>query len=215
MDDQAYSPGVRVVSLDNQDIGVVEGVDDARSELEVRLNSGDTLRVPFEVIDHSASTPDRIVVQGAVGDMDANTVDDVEPENPRLTEPGDSATLSLVGEEAVAHVRDVGRGRVIINKRVEMVPHEAAVDIGTDTVEVTRVPINEEYDAVPGTRQEEDTLIVPVVEEVLVISKRYRVIEEVHITKRREMHREVFEQDLQREVVEVVEVDAEGNPVDR
>lgn len=215
MDKKRYTPGTRVVSLDDQDIGTVQRVDHVQSELEVRLkDDGGILRVPYEVIDDSASSRKRIVIQGAVGDLKAER-SHVEMENAQVTEPGDAQTLSLVGEEATAHVRDVSRGRVIIDKHVELVPHEANVEIGTDVVEVNRVPVNEEFEVAPGSRQEGDTLIVPVVEEVLVVSKRYRVIEEVHVTKRREMHTEIFEEDLQREVVDVREVDADENPVER
>lgn len=215
MKKKPYVPGARVMSLDDQDIGTVERVDEGNAELDVRLNNGrGILRVPFEVIDASSSTGERIVIQGALGELDEDVVAPTMG-HARLTAPGDHETLTLVGEEAVAHVRDVARGRVVVHKHVEMVPHEASVEVGTDTVEITRVPVNEEFDDAPGSRQEGDTLIVPVIEEVLVVSRRYRVIEEVHVTKHREIHTEIFEEDLQREVVDVREVDADGNPVVR
>jgi stress response protein YsnF len=46
------------------------------------------------------------------------------------------------------------------------------------------VPVNRPVDAVPEVRYEGDTMIIPLVEEVVVIEKRLVVKEELHITKR-------------------------------
>lgn len=203
-----YTGGASVVSMDGYDVGTVERVDD--DYLVVRLrNSPRSMRVPFDVIDNEASTNDRIVIQGAVGDLEASRT------NPRITEPGDGVTLPLVGEEAIAHVREVSRGRVVVDKHVEMVPHEARIDVGTDRVDVERVAVNQEVDEPPSTRQEGDTLIVPVVEEVLVVTKRYRIIEEVHVHKYRDVQTETFQEDLKREVVDVREIDENDQIVER
>jgi len=59
-----------------------------------------------------------------------------------------------------------------------------------DEVAVERVPINQIVDQVPDTRQEGDVLIVPVVEEVLVVQKRLLLKEEVRIQRRRNEVRE-------------------------
>lgn len=206
---QFFNEGARVISLDGEDIGTVEkmtgtGVD---ANLVVRLTDGSrTMMVPYSVIDEDRSTEDEAYVQGAVG----NLLD----EQMAIGEHKHD-TLELVAEEAEAHVHEVDRGRVLIDKTVEMVPHRADVEVGTDVVDVDRVDINEEFNEPPQTRQEGDTLIVPVIEEVLVVSKRYRVIEEVRITKRRDVHTETFEENLKREVVTVTEEDVDGEIVDR
>ena len=204
-----YSRGAKVVSLDGVDVGTVEQVDD--DGVHVLLADSDkTMFVPYEVIDDEASTTERVVVQGAVSE-------DVEPSpmNASVTQPGDHHTLPLIAEEAIAHVHEVDRGKLIIDKRVEMVPHEAKVDVGTDRVEIERVPINKEVETAPETRQEGDTLIVPVIEEVLVVTKRFRIIEEVHVRKVRDVETQTFQEELRREVVDIEERDAEGEIVDR
>jgi uncharacterized protein (TIGR02271 family) len=138
-----------------------------------------------------------------------------------LLEPGlgidarESRSIGLAAEEAIAHVHEADRGRVRIDKTVEIVPHEAAIDVGTDRVEVERVAVDQQVDAPPKVRQEGDTLVVPVVEEVLVVTKRYRIIEEVRVTRYRDIQTETFREDLRREVVTVTEEDAEGNIIDR
>lgn len=203
-----YATGARVVSLDGVDLGEVDHVD--REGLIIRLRDGSRMmRVPFDVVDEAASGEGRVVVQGAIEGIDASTG------NPRIEEPGDAETLRLVGEEAVAHVREVDRGRVVISKHVETFPHEAEVEIGTDRVEVERVPVNEEVETAPEVQREGDTLIVPVIEEVLVVTKRYRVVEEVRVRKIRDVETRTLQEDLRREVVDVREIDEHGEEVDR
>lgn len=209
MDERLFNPGARVVSLDRQEIGTVERVSGVGSDAQVivRLPDGErTMLVPYNVIDLATSTEDYVVVQGAVGDLLDDQMDLGEHE---------TQTFALSAEEAVAHVHEVNRGRLLINKTVEMVPHEANVDVGTERVDVERVAVNEEVDTPPEVRQEGDTLVVPVVEEVLVVTKRYRIIEEVRVTKHRDVTTQTFHEELKREVVTVTEEDAEGNVVDR
>lgn len=209
MDERIYNAGARVVSLDGQDVGTVEEMTGAGSDaqLVVRLVDGDrTMLVPYDVIDARQSDENLVVIQGAVGDLLGTQMDIDEHEK---------ETFALSAEEAIAHVHEVDRGRVLVDKTVELVPHEAAVEVGNDRIEVERVAVDRETDTPPETRQEGSTLIVPVVEEVLVVTKRYRIIEEVRVTKIRDVTTETFHEELKREVVTVTEVDAEGNVIER
>lgn len=209
MDERLFNTGARVVSLDGQDVGVVEQLSGEGSDahLIVRLVDSDrTMMVPIEVIDDAQSTEELVVIQGSIGEL----------LNPQMdTGEHKSESFGLTAEEAIAHVHEVDRGRVMIDKTVELVPHEARIDVGTDRIEVDRVPVNTEVDVPPEIREEGDTLVVPVVEEVLVVTKRYRVVEEVRVTKHRDVRTETFQEDLKREVVTVTEEDQEGNVVDR
>lgn len=209
MDERIYNAGARVVSLDGHDVGTVEEVTGAGSDaqLVVRLVDGDrTMLVPWEVIDPERSDENLVVIQGAVGDL-------LEPQMD--VDEHETRSFALSAEEAIAHVHEVDRGRVLIDKTVELVPHEAQVEVGNDRVDVDRVAVDVEVDTPPEIRQEGETLIVPVVEEVLVVTKRYRIIEEVRVTKHRDITTETFHEDLKRERVTVTEEDAEGNVVDR
>jgi stress response protein YsnF len=209
MDERIFNEGARVVSLDGQDIGTVESITGEGSDAQVvvRLRDDDrTMMVPYSVIDAERSNEDLLVIQGAVGDL----LDTQMPVGDHETQ-----SFSLSAEEAVAHVHEVDRGRVLIDKTVELVPHDAAVEVGNDRIEVERVAVDQEVDTPPEIRQEGDTLVVPVVEEVLVVGKRYRIIEEVHVTKHRDITTETFHEELRREVVTVTEEDQEGNIVER
>lgn len=94
--------------------------------------------------------------------------------------------LPVVHEEVRVGTRRVDTGRgVRLRKTVNEQVHHIEQPLLRDALEVTRVavdrlvPLNE----APRTRQEGDTLIVPVFEEILVVEKRLRITEEIHITR--------------------------------
>jgi uncharacterized protein (TIGR02271 family) len=57
-----------------------------------------------------------------------------------------------------------------------------------EEVEVRRVPVGREVDAPVAVRHVGDTIIVPVMEEVLVVRKQLRLVEELHIRRTRREH---------------------------
>lgn len=108
------------------------------------------------------------------------------PEN--MIEPDDKVEqvrVPVIEEEATIGKRRVETGRV----RVRTVPREREelVEEALESVEVDveRVPIGREIDAAPDVREEGDTLVIPVVEERLVIQKRLFLREEIHVHRRR------------------------------
>lgn len=117
--------------------------------------------------------------------------------------PDHEDTIEVHAEDVDISKRLVERGRVRIESSVEDVPFSRDVEYGQDVVDVKHVPIDEEFDEIPQTRQEGNTIIIPVVEEVVVISKRYRLVEEVHVTRRRETQTEHVETTVKRQSVSV------------
>lgn len=61
-----------------------------------------------------------------------------------------------------------------------------------ERIEIERLPIGRQIDAVPSVREEGDTTILPVVEEIVVVERRLILKEEVHIRRVQvtEHHRE-------------------------
>jgi stress response protein YsnF len=85
---------------------------------------------------------------------------------------------------------DTGRG-VRISKTVTELPFEVNEILHRDEVSVRHVPIDRivAVGEAPASRHEGDTLIIPIVEEVLVVERRLRIKEELHVTTtRREEH---------------------------
>jgi uncharacterized protein (TIGR02271 family) len=98
------------------------------------------------------------------------------------------AVVPVVEEEAVVG-KQVVQNKVQVRKTTHTREEVADVPLMRQTVEVERVPINRVIDTPVDIRQEGDTVIVPVMEEVLVIEKRLMLKEEVRlITRRTEFH---------------------------
>ncbi len=100
------------------------------------------------------------------------------------TSPASKVTLPVV--EDVLHVgrqrKDTGRG-VRLHKTVTEETLRVDEDLQRQALQVEHVPVNTWVDgAPPAQRQEGDTLIIPVLEEVLVVEKRLRLTEEIRIT---------------------------------
>lgn len=98
---------------------------------------------------------------------------------------GQSVVIPVIREEAQITARVVEQGGVRVRKWIE--EHEETVDqyAYREEVSVERVTIGKPITEHPEARQEGDTLIVPVLEEVLVVEKRLMLKEEIRITKRR------------------------------
>lgn len=78
------------------------------------------------------------------------------------------------------------------------------MDLLHDEHVVQRVSVNELVDAVPSVRYEGDTIIIPVLKEVLV--KRILLVEEIRITKHTVHSNEQQEVTLRKEKVQVERV---------
>jgi uncharacterized protein (TIGR02271 family) len=104
-------------------------------------------------------------------------------------------TIPVIREEVQVDKRiiDTGRG-VRIHKTVAEHPCHIDERLLRDEVEVSHVPVDRivPLDAAPATRYEGETLVVPILEEVLVVERRVRIKEEVRITRtrREEQHAE-------------------------
>lgn len=100
-------------------------------------------------------------------------------------------TLRFPVIEEVLHVdkrvADSGRG-VRLHKSVSEEAWRIEETLKQQVLDMTHVPINAwvTADALPVQRQEGPTLIIPVLEEVLVIEKRIRLKEEIRITVKTE-----------------------------
>jgi len=109
------------------------------------------------------------------------------PRHPRLNEAvGESETtvIPVIEEQAVISKRLVKGGGVRISKVVREREETVHTTLAHQETDVTRVPVGEFVSEPEETRQEGDTLVVPVYEEVLVVEKRLRLRERLIITRR-------------------------------
>ncbi len=94
--------------------------------------------------------------------------------------------LPVISEQVHVGVQQIDTGRgVRIHKTVTEQAHHIDESLLRDAVNVRRVPVDQvvALSDAPVARQEGDTWIVPILEEILVVEKRLRIKEELHITR--------------------------------
>jgi uncharacterized protein (TIGR02271 family) len=124
---------------------------------------------------------------------------------------GEPVTLPVYQEQLHVRTRlaETGRG-VRVHKQVRSHPHQVDQTLWRDELDIRHVPVDRIVSAPPAARYEGDTFIVPVLEEVLVVEKRYRIKEELHITRQRHASRHQQTVPLRAEHVTVERFD-DGN----
>ena len=96
----------------------------------------------------------------------------------------EKTVLPVFEEQLVICKTEIETGKVHIRKRVSEEVVSVNLPVKQEHYEVERRAVNKgllkEY---PAVRHEGETIIIPVVREVLVVEKRYEIVEEVHILK--------------------------------
>jgi len=97
--------------------------------------------------------------------------------------------IPLVEERIAIGKRSVETGRVRIRTTVGEKLARVSEELERDDVTIERVPINKEVTEVPQVREEDGVLIVPLLEEVVVVEKRLVLKEELRVTRMRKRER--------------------------
>jgi uncharacterized protein (TIGR02271 family) len=128
--------------------------------------------------------------------------------------PADEKVVPVVEETAVVYKEQVVTDTVRLHKRVHEEEEVLDIPVQDEAIEVERVPLGRWVDKPLAVRREGDTTIYPVLQEVLVVEKRLRLVEEVRVTHRRAIHRARERVGLRREEI-VVERDTAPRDPDR
>ena len=125
----------------------------------------------------------------------------------------EDVVVPVFAEELHADAVPVETGGVRVTKHIETHDEILAQELRKTHVEVKRVKTDRVVDGPQAVRRAGNTLIVPVVSEVLRIEKQWVVTEEIHITETEE--RNTLEQRIpvNREVPAIERLDARGNVV--
>jgi uncharacterized protein (TIGR02271 family) len=91
------------------------------------------------------------------------------------------AVIPLVEETLLLGKRQVETGRVRVSLTTEVVEEVLRETLHSRRAEVERRPVGTTITEAPQIRQEGDVIIIPVVEEVLVVEKRLVLREEIHL----------------------------------
>lgn len=119
-------------------------------------------------------------------------------------EESDQTRILPVIEEHISVGREVVEtGRVVISKQVKEEEHTIDIPLVSEDINVERVIVNQYVDQAPAVRYEGETMIIPVLKEVLVVEKRLMLVEELHVTKRQSETKETRQVTLRKEEVTV------------
>jgi uncharacterized protein (TIGR02271 family) len=120
--------------------------------------------------------------------------------------------IPILEERAEIHKRKSAAGKVRIQKVVR--EHKQTIDepLMHEEVEIRRIPVNRMVEEPPTTRLRGGTLVVPVLEEVLVVEKRLMLKEEIEIVKKRITRQEPQEVRLRSEEVVVTRLEHGEEP---
>lgn len=91
------------------------------------------------------------------------------------------AVIPLVEEKLLLSKRQVETGRVRVSLTTEVVEEMLRETLRSRRAEVERRPMGQTVTEAPSVRHEGNVMIIPVVEEVLVVEKRLVLREEIHL----------------------------------
>jgi uncharacterized protein (TIGR02271 family) len=145
--------------------------DDNLSQVRVQLDSGQQLLVPAKMLERQQDGSAYLPLSSA----------DIEPYRHRHGADEATVVVPVIEEEIDVQTQQAETGKVRITKAVH--EREVVVDepLQRDEVEVERVPIERLVEAAIPVRYEGDTVIVSVMEEVLVVEKRWMLKEEIRL----------------------------------
>jgi uncharacterized protein (TIGR02271 family) len=120
----------------------------------------------------------------------------------------EEVVIPVMVEELNVTTRQVARARVRVYKRVETKEESVETPVIHESVVVERIPVNEFIeDSIPQVNDEGDVLMIPVIEEIFTLEKRFLLREEVRITKNYAMETNLQKVTLRREVVDVERIE--------
>jgi uncharacterized protein (TIGR02271 family) len=150
-------------------------LDSSRAEVLVHFEGGASMLVPLETLVRQDDGSYYLTLDSAASER-------------RGTGGGVSGSpllVPVIEETLDVHTTPVETGRIRLRKIVHEWEETVDPPLLHDEVVVERVPINRVVEGPVSVRSEEDTLVIPLLEEVLVVEKRLLLKEEIRITKRR------------------------------
>ena len=123
---------------------------------------------------------------------------------------GEQVRVPIAEERLVPGKRPVQLGEIRVHKRVEEREDVIRQPLTRDEVTIERVRASRPVEGPVGPREEGEWLIVPVVEEVLVVQKRLMVTEEIRIRRRPVTEEQEIRETVRRERAEVEDTTGRG-----
>jgi uncharacterized protein (TIGR02271 family) len=179
-------------------------LDGSRQEIEILLNDGRRVMVATDLLERIDDRHYRLAT--AAADLIARVPTDAG------STPEAAVVVPVIQEQMSIGKRTVESGRVRLRKVLRQEEETINQPLAREEVTVERVTIGRTVDGPQPSRRDGEDWIIPVVEEVLVVEKRFVLKEELRVRKRiiQERHHETVT--LQREEVIVERLPAQGSP---
>lgn len=136
-------------------------------------------------------------------------LDEADPVADGPTRPADDATaaetirIPRLEEQLQVGTQTVETGRVTLAKTVHETEETVTIPLLQEQYVVERTAINQYVEEPPAPRQEGETIIYPVLKEVLVVQKRLFLVEEIRVTHQQTQTQETQTVRLRREDITV------------
>ncbi len=158
----------------------------------IQLSDGGRVRVANTLLIELEEN--HYLLPSSLGDLLRDGAAKIEP---------DVVRVPVVHETVQVHTQLREAGKVHLDKQVHTRTEQVEVPLLREEVEIERVAIGRVVDGPVPVRQEGDTTIFSLLEEVLVIEKRWVLREEVHMRVRQSERREVHAVELRSEEITV------------
>jgi uncharacterized protein (TIGR02271 family) len=123
---------------------------------------------------------------------------------------GQRLRIPVLAERLSAAARPVELGELRVHTRVDVTEETVRRAVERDELEVERVPVNRPLEAPAAQRTEGDWLVIPVMEEVLVVRTQLMLKEEVRIRTRRVTEEREVREPVRRERLELEDATRHG-----
>lgn len=133
--------------------------------------------------------------------------------NEAALEINDEAVLRLLVEELSVDKQRIETGRLRVRRVTQERTEKVDIDVEHVEAEFERVPVGRFVDERPVLRETEDMIVIPVVEEVVVVERRLMLKEEIHVRKTRRVERRSEQVTLRSQDAEVLRLPPKGSPV--
>jgi uncharacterized protein (TIGR02271 family) len=131
-----------------------------------------------------------------------------------MSEDETTRVIPVIQEELVTGTRIVETGIIRIRKEIHEREETVDLPLMKEEIHVERVLVDQFVEEPPEVRHVGETLVVPVMEEVLVVEKRILLKEELHITKVAKTHHNPKKVTLRSEEVRIEHEDINEQKAD-
>ena len=123
---------------------------------------------------------------------------------PQITD--EKLVIPVIQEQISVGKEIIETGKVRISKRISEREEIVDVPLFREEVRVERVPVNLFVETMPEVRRDGDTMIIPVVEEQIVVQKKLLLVEELRVRKELVEHHQPQSVNVRKEEVEIKRV---------